>query len=40
MGKYVVYKSINKLPIKLKTKGKMIWDNGIIYRINKPKKDE
>ena len=37
MRKSVVYKSINKLPIKLKTKGKMIWDKGIIYGINKPK---
>ena len=37
MSKYVVYKSIDKLPIKLKTKGKVIWDKGIVYGIKKQK---
>ena len=36
MSKYVVYKTIDKLPLKLKTKGKVVWDKGIVYGI-KPK---
>lgn len=37
MSKYVVYKPTDKLTTKLKTKGKVIWDKGIVYEITKPK---
>ena len=38
MKKYIVYKDpFPNVKVALKTKGKVIWDKGIAYGINKPK---
>lgn len=37
MSKYIVYKPKDNPTTILKTKGKVIWDKGIIYGIKKPK---
>ena len=38
MSKYIIYKNTGDIiPIKLKTKGVVIWDKGIVYGVVKPK---